>query len=109
MNLRTGVVIGMLSGGMLLVAGCATVNPKAPQPTREVASDAWITTKIKHEVRGASGVVSADAGQLAAHEAGQLAAHEADSEAAPDSQFDSDAEFGRRSLPFFPVFAIRPW
>lgn len=104
MNLRTGVVIGMLSGGVLLVAGCATVSPKGPQPTSEVASDAWIATKIKHEVRGASGVVSADAGQLAAHDADSMPA-----EAAPDTPFDNDAEFGRRSLPFFPVFAIRPW
>lgn len=111
MNMRANAIKTALLASFLVAAGCATTGTKgqAPQATAEAVSDSWITTQLKGEqVRGVSGVVTADS-----------TAHRADERRDPsdaqvlqaqsDTPFDSDAEFGRRSLPFFPVFAIRPW
>ena len=99
----------LLCSLLVCVAGCANGYRKAPEPqaTAEVLSDSWITTKLKGEqVRGVSGVVAAEATARPAEES-TPDAHVL--EAKSDGEFDADAEFGRRSLPFFPVFAIRPW
>ena len=105
-NTATSVVLCSLLVG---VAGCANSYRKAPEPqaNTEALSDSWITTKLKGEqVRGVSGVVASEATARPAEET-PPDAHVA--QAQSDGEFDADAEFGRRSLPFFPVFAIRPW
>ena len=110
MKMRVNPITPVLLCSLLVcVAGCANSYRKAPEPqaTAEVASDSWITTKLKGEqVRGVSGVVTADA---AARPDEETPADVRVLQAQSDSEFDADAEFGRRSLPFFPVFAIRPW
>ena len=110
MNMRMNAIKTALLASFLVAAGCASTGTKAPAPqaTAEPVSDSWITTKLKGEqVRGVSGVVTAEP---TAHLAERRDQSEAQGlQAQSDTPFDSDAEFGRRSLPFFPVFAIRPW
>ena len=111
MNIRVNAIKSALLASFMVAAGCANTGTKvsAPQATAEAVSDSWITTKLKGEqVKGVSGVVTADSTALLAEERRDQSDPQV-RQAQSDTPFDSDAEFGRRSLPFFPVFAIRPW
>jgi hypothetical protein len=110
MKMNANAMAALLLASLLVGAGCAHTGSKgpAPQPTNEVVSDSWIATKLKGEqVKGAAGVVTADSMTHVAVTQDPPGAKMAEVQSV--RQPDSDAEFGRRSLPFFPVFAIRPW
>lgn len=119
MSPRARVVVATVLTGLVAIAtGCADLNRKGHEFDGDV-SDSWIAAaKLKSEqsqygqvsanhghVRTADGVVAAD---VTSQNHGSRPTEFA--ETVPrESDLDMDQPMGHRSLPYFPVFAVRPW
>jgi hypothetical protein len=111
------IVAFVLSGLLASVTGCADLSRKE-RDSGEPVSDSWVATKLNSE-RSADGQVSSNHGSvrtsegvLAASSApdnGARATNELAQNGAPKSDLDMGQPMGHRSLPFFPIFAVRPW
>ena len=118
MSPRARLIVAFLLTGLLASAtGCADLTRKGHE-FDEGVSDSWITTKLRNEqpvagqvnanhghVRTADGVVAASAAPQIYNDARATG----ESAEKPKSDLDMSQPMGHRSLPFFPVFAVRPW
>ena len=119
MSPRARVVVAcVLSGIVATATGCADLSSKGHQFDEDVGDSGIATTRLKSEpsqdgqvsanhahVRTAGGVVVASsAPDDDSTQATGLA------ERVPrESDLDMSQPMGHRSLPYFPVFAVRPW
>ena len=111
------VVVCVLTGLVASAAGCADLSSKGHEFDEDVTDSFIATATLRSEqsqvgqvsanhvhVRTAEGVVAANVVPQNGSQATKFAEN-----VPPESDLDMGQPMGHRSLPVFPVFAVRPW
>ena len=112
------IVTFALTGLLASATGCADLTRQGHE-FDEGVSDSWIAAKLGNEqsdvgqvnanhghVKTAGGAVVAASAAPPIYDDAQATSESAEK---PKSELDMGQPMGHRSLPFFPVFAVRPW